>query len=224
MMSEDTENTGTTAGDAAEKPPAKKAVPRKRATTAKKTATAKKTPATKKAAPRTAATKKAASTSASKSTAAKAAATKPAAAAKKSAAADTASGQESDQPTKTQETPDLKAGDAHDASPTAASESDAGSAGGEQDFDTAAERDWMNDVKRGAFMLLFGVLGWFAVVTGFTLAAIQFVVLLITGAPNDTLQNIIVALGRYVGEVMDYLSFKTDEMPFPFGNDIPSSD
>lgn len=73
-------------------------------------------------------------------------------------------------------------------------------------------------------MLLFGFLGWLAMSTGFTLAALQFLLLLITGKHNETIQSIVVLLGRYVGEVMDYLSFKTDTLPFPLGSDLPSGD
>lgn len=71
---------------------------------------------------------------------------------------------------------------------------------------------WM----RGLFMLLMG----FAVhVSGTVLAFvsfIQFLIVLVNDAPNARLLAFGGSLGIYLRQSVDYLTFVTEEMPFPF--------
>ncbi|TNE62042.1 MAG: DUF4389 domain-containing protein [Alphaproteobacteria bacterium] len=86
------------------------------------------------------------------------------------------------------------------------------------------EKDWAGYLVRGLFMLLFGFLAWVAVMFSFVLAAVQFVVLVIAGSPNGQITRAIVTLGNYIAEVMAYLSFKSDDRPFPLGKPLPVDD
>ncbi len=218
MMSEDTGTVGETTAGADKKQPVKKTSTRKQASatkTAPKSSTAKKTTATKKTGTRAAANK-----AAPKSTA-KTTSSRPASTSAKRTSPSKAASKTATEPKPTEPNPEEPA--SKDDVEQNTNSSAQGSAT-DQAFAAMQERDWGAHLKRGVFMLFFGFLGWLAVSTGFALAALQFVVLLITGKPNDTIQSIIVILGRYVGEVMDYLSFKTDTTPFPLGNDLPTGD
>lgn len=218
MMSEDTGTAGEPAVDDGAKPPAKKTPTRKRTSTTKtaaKSPTAKKTTAAKKTGSRTAA-----ATVATKSTT-KTSSPKPAATSSKRPKPSDSASKTAPEPTPTKPVAEELNSEEEAGQGTNTSAQDSTE---DQAFAAIQERDWGAHLKRGAFMLFFGFLGWLAVSTGFALAALQFVVLLITGKHNDTIQSIIVLLGRYVSEVMDYLSFKTDTKPFPLESDLPAGD
>lgn len=53
-------------------------------------------------------------------------------------------------------------------------------------------------------------------------ALIQWVLALISGAPNERLLAFGRGLGRYLGQIADFGSFATEELPFPFA-DWPAS-
>ena len=75
---------------------------------------------------------------------------------------------------------------------------------------------------RGLFMLLF-VLAYH--VTGtvmFIVTFIQFVMMLLSDTPNPRLVTFGRSLGRYFQQIADFLTFATEEMPFPF-NEWPVS-
>ena len=75
---------------------------------------------------------------------------------------------------------------------------------------------------RGLFMLLF-VLAYH--VTGtvmFIVTFIQFVMMLLSDTPNPRLVSFGRSLGRYFQQIADFLTFATEEMPFPF-NEWPVS-
>ena len=85
-------------------------------------------------------------------------------------------------------------------------------------------KDWGAYAIRGVLMVLFGFFAWLAISVNFALAGVQFVVMVLTGSPNETIRRIILALGRYITDVMLFLSFETDERPFPLGKDLPDAD
>ncbi len=55
------------------------------------------------------------------------------------------------------------------------------------------------------------------------LALVQFVLVLVTDGPNERLQQLGRGLGRYFRQLTDFLSFASEEAPFPF-SDWPSAD
>lgn len=50
----------------------------------------------------------------------------------------------------------------------------------------------------------------------FILCAAQFLFCLISGAPNEYLQDFGRQLGQFMAQIVDYLSFSSNERPFPF--------
>jgi len=55
------------------------------------------------------------------------------------------------------------------------------------------------------------------------LALVQFVLAIVAGGPNERLQALGRGLGRYFRQLTDFLSFASEEAPFPF-SDWPSAD
>lgn len=82
-------------------------------------------------------------------------------------------------------------------------------------------RDWGQIVSRALLMFFFGVLGTFALYLAFFLALTQVVFSIFAGEPHQKLTGIMLQLGGYVKDVIAYLSFASDDLPFPFGKDIP---
>lgn len=85
-------------------------------------------------------------------------------------------------------------------------------------------RDWGQIISRALLMFFFGVLGTFALYLAFFLAVTQVFFSIFSGAPNGKLTGIMLQLSGYVKDVIAYLSFSSDDLPFPFGKDIPPSD
>ena len=89
--------------------------------------------------------------------------------------------------------------------------------GGKEDSDK--RNIWI----RGLFMLLILLAVHVTGTVLFIVTAIQFVMLLLSDAPNDRLVRLGRSLGRYLQQCADYLTFATEEMPFPF-SEWPSGD
>ena len=69
---------------------------------------------------------------------------------------------------------------------------------------------------RGLFMLLMAIAFHVcATVLGFV-TVIQFVIALLTDAPNTRLVSFGRSMGSYLQQIVDFLTFATEEMPFPF--------
>lgn len=71
---------------------------------------------------------------------------------------------------------------------------------------------WM----RGLFMLLMGLAFQVSGTVLCIVALIQFVIVLLTGAPNERLVSFGRSLGNYFRQLVQYLTFATEAMPFPF--------
>lgn len=95
---------------------------------------------------------------------------------------------------------------------------------GSQMLEDLKGRNWPEIIKRALLMFLFGVLGSAALWIAFVLAAAQVIFTIFAGTANEDLTRIIKQCGGYVYDVLDYLSFSTDECPFPFGRKIPEGD
>lgn len=85
-------------------------------------------------------------------------------------------------------------------------------------------RDWGQIIQRALFMFFFGVLAWITLSVAFFLAAAQVVFMIFAGEANSALTRLIKQGGNYIRDVLDYLSFASDECPFPFGRNLPDAD
>ena len=63
---------------------------------------------------------------------------------------------------------------------------------------------------------LAGLVGCFVVVVGFCWV-------LFTGETNRQLQQVGQSIASYLYEIVRYLTFNTDDKPFPFGGDWPAA-
>ena len=72
--------------------------------------------------------------------------------------------------------------------------------------------------KRGLFMILFSVLYGFAELVLSVLVFVQFVVVLVTGGANQQLLRLGGSLAIYSREIFAYLTFNTEQQPFPMNN------
>jgi hypothetical protein len=59
---------------------------------------------------------------------------------------------------------------------------------------------------------------------GSVVVVLGFLWVLFKGEVNEDLREIGQSLARYVFEIVRYLTFNTDEKPFPFGGRWPSAD
>ncbi len=76
---------------------------------------------------------------------------------------------------------------------------------------------WM----RLLFMAMFYVLATLASAVGSVVVVLGFFWVLFTGEKNRQLQQAGQVVAGYIYEIIRYLTFNTDEKPFPFGSDMP---
>ena len=69
---------------------------------------------------------------------------------------------------------------------------------------------------RGLFILIFGVILYFAVILVWLVVAFQFVTKLLTGDLNRQVTDFNGGLLRYISLILGYITFQSDEKPFPF--------
>jgi hypothetical protein len=69
---------------------------------------------------------------------------------------------------------------------------------------------------RGFFMLLFAVLYGVAEIVLVAIAVFQFGHALFTGRRNDNAAGFGYSVGRYIFDITRFVTFNTDERPFPF--------
>ena len=71
---------------------------------------------------------------------------------------------------------------------------------------------------RLAFMALFAAIFYVAVIVLFAVALLQFLSALFTGERNERLTEFGENHGRFIYQIVRFLTFNTDEMPFPFSD------
>lgn len=76
---------------------------------------------------------------------------------------------------------------------------------------------------RGLFMLLMALAMHVGGTVLGVIAVIQFVIMLMSDKPNTRLASFGRSLARYFQQIANFLSFATEDIPFPF-NDWPASD
>lgn len=72
------------------------------------------------------------------------------------------------------------------------------------------------------FMLIFCALISLAAAVGGFVVVVGFLWVLFTGEINTQLQQVGQSLAGYFFEIIRYLTFNTDDKPFPFGGEWPS--
>jgi len=77
---------------------------------------------------------------------------------------------------------------------------------------------------RFLFMVICSILVWLASIVGGVVVVFGFLMVLFTGEVNRELRGVGQSLATYIYENIRYLTFNTDERPFPFGRDWPAAD
>ena len=78
---------------------------------------------------------------------------------------------------------------------------------------------WM----RGLFMLLLGIAFQVCGTVLCVVTVIQFVVVLLNDTPNVRLASFGRSMGSYLRQIVGFLTFATEDMPFPF-SEWPAGD
>jgi len=76
---------------------------------------------------------------------------------------------------------------------------------------------------RALFMLLMALAYQVTGTVVCIVTVIHFLIVLMNDTPNARLVSFGRSMGRYLQQIVDFLSFATEEIPFPF-NDWPSGD
>ncbi|NIV16943.1 MAG: DUF4389 domain-containing protein [Woeseiaceae bacterium] len=76
---------------------------------------------------------------------------------------------------------------------------------------------------RLVFMLTYSLLIWLAGLVGIVVVVLGFLWVLFKGEINRELRQVGQSVASYAYEIIRYLSFNTDEKPFPFGGRWPSA-
>ncbi len=63
----------------------------------------------------------------------------------------------------------------------------------------------------------YGVIAWFVIHIVFLVAVVQFFVIAINGRANDELKSFGLSLLRYEWQLLAFITFVSDEQPFPIG-------
>ena len=69
---------------------------------------------------------------------------------------------------------------------------------------------------RAIFMLLVGLALHISGMVLFVVTVIQFAMTLLNDAPNTRLVSFGRSIGNYMRQIVNFLAFATEEMPFPF--------
>ena len=78
------------------------------------------------------------------------------------------------------------------------------------------KRDISGQLLRGLFMLLFFIIGRFATLLVGIVAVFQFVCTLVLHKPRSNVQVFGWELGNYVAQIVGFLTYNTEEKPWPF--------
>ena len=76
---------------------------------------------------------------------------------------------------------------------------------------------------RALFMVAFYVIGTVVTAVLSVVVVLAFFWVLITGEKNGQLQQAGQVIADYLYEIIRYLTFNSEDKPFPFGNDWPSA-
>lgn len=71
---------------------------------------------------------------------------------------------------------------------------------------------------RGLYMVLFSIFYTIADFVLFAVVVFQFILKLFTGDTNDRLRNLGLSISTYIYEILQFLSFNSEQHPYPFGS------
>lgn len=77
--------------------------------------------------------------------------------------------------------------------------------------------------KRVIFVALFWVIFYFTQIVAAAVTVGQCIFVLLTNNPNQQLTKFGDSLGKYIHDIMRYVTFNSDKQPFPF-SDFPKPD
>ncbi|MBT8108613.1 MAG: DUF4389 domain-containing protein [Gammaproteobacteria bacterium] len=77
---------------------------------------------------------------------------------------------------------------------------------------------------RFLFMVLSFILVYLAAMVGVVIVVFGFLWVLFTGEVNHELRGVGQSIASYIYENVRFLTFNTDERPFPFGGEWPSAE
>jgi len=72
------------------------------------------------------------------------------------------------------------------------------------------------------FMCIYGMLAGLASMVATVVVALGFLMVLFTGEVNQELRQLGQGIASYLFQIVRYLTFNTDDKPFPFGSAWPS--
>ena len=96
--------------------------------------------------------------------------------------------------------------------------------------DTEADIPFEENIKSRAtwlrllFMLVFYVIGTVTTAVLSLVVVLGFFWVLFTGEKNAQLQQVGQVIAAYLCDIVRYLTFNTEDKPFPFGNELPSAE
>ena len=70
--------------------------------------------------------------------------------------------------------------------------------------------------QRALYMVLFGLIAYVALLFVYFLSVAQFILTIINGQKNDNLCHFASRINAYLRQVLQFLSFEVDTVPFPF--------
>ena len=70
--------------------------------------------------------------------------------------------------------------------------------------------------KRLVYSLVFGLFFWVAAWFALILVVVQFVIVALERKPSEDLTRVLTGFGTYLRDVLAYMSFASDQKPFPF--------
>ena len=88
------------------------------------------------------------------------------------------------------------------------------------------EQNWKSQTTwlRLLFMCIYGLICSLAGMVGTVIVVLGFFWVLFTGEVNRELRQIGQAIAAYMYEIIRYMTFNTNDKPFPFGGSWPSGD
>jgi len=73
-------------------------------------------------------------------------------------------------------------------------------------------------VSRALYTILYLIIGRFISMVLFVIAITQFIYIWFTGEPNDKILHFSERMAEYAKQLVAYVSFNTDEKPWPVGD------
>ena len=74
---------------------------------------------------------------------------------------------------------------------------------------------------RALYMIIFLIISRFVAIAIWFIAIFQFIYALIFGKPNEDVLRFTKSLSEYIKEIVSYVSFNTDQQPWPLGGVWP---